>query len=227
MIKLHNVLPHPLVENGLNPHSEVFNTEGVIFEPPKRYLVTAPSGKGKSTLLHAFYGLRNDFNGVIFLEEEKTTHFNADAWANIRQKKLAIVFQDLRLFLHLTVRDNIELKRQLYQQPETKNSKLEIQAPPSVSEVNNWVERLGMTPFLDKKCDTLSYGQRQRVAIIRALCQPFQMLLLDEPFSHLDRENIKMASEIIDDSCVKNKAGLILVSLGDKYHFNYDKQLVL
>ena len=78
---------------------------------------------------------------------------------------------------------------------------------------------------MDKTCATLSYGQRQRVAIVRALAQPFDYLLLDEPFSHLDTANIKIATDIIQEACVQQKAGLLLVSLGDAYLFDYDKRV--
>ncbi len=213
MIKLHKVIPFPLLENGLNPASNVYNTEGVIFESRKNYLLSAASGKGKSTLMHAIYGLRNDYQGDIFLDIKNVKDYSIDDWAVIRQKKLAIVFQDLRLFLHLTARENIILKSQL-----TSDKK----AAPSVKTLETYAERLGMADFLDKKCATLSYGQRQRIAIIRALAQPFNYLLLDEPFSHLDKENIRIASDIISEVCQQQRAGLLLVSLGDPYLFDYD-----
>jgi ABC-type lipoprotein export system ATPase subunit len=234
MIELKNVIPLPLLENGLNPTSEVFSTEGVQFEKGKNYLISAASGKGKSTLIHAIYGLRNDYQGAIFYENNDLNDLNIEDWATIRQKKMAIVFQDLRLFLHLTARENIELKRQLTAQFQISDAKFqqtstEIPHPksaiatPSVSDLENWAKRLGIAEYLDKTCDTLSYGQRQRVAIIRALAQPFDYLLLDEPFSHLDAKNINIATDIIKEVCENQNAGLILVSLGDKYAFNYDK----
>jgi ABC-type lipoprotein export system ATPase subunit len=234
MIQLKKIIPLPLLENGLNPRSEVFNTEGVVFEKGKNYLISAASGKGKSTLIHAIYGLRNDYEGAVFYDNKNLKDLNIEDWAIIRQKKMAVVFQDLRLFLHLTARENIELKLQLslrfrnsdlgFRQNSTEmsNPNSEI-APPSVSDLENWAKRLGIAEYLGKTCATLSYGQRQRVAIIRALAQPFDYLLLDEPFSHLDAENIQIATDIIKEACTQQNAGLILVSLGDKYAFNYDK----
>jgi ABC-type lipoprotein export system ATPase subunit len=213
MIELKKVIPLPLLENGLNPRSEVFNTEGVVFEIGKNYLISAASGKGKSTLIHAIYGLRDDYQGTIVYDNKNLKDLNIEDWGTIRQKKMAVVFQDLRLFLHLTARENIELKRQLTSEKTT----------PSVSTFENWAKRLGIAEYLDKTCATLSYGQRQRVAIIRALAQPFDYLLLDEPFSHLDTENISIATDIIKEACTQQNAGLILVSLGDTYAFNYDK----
>jgi ABC-type lipoprotein export system ATPase subunit len=208
MIKFKQVKPFPLIDEGINPNSNVFNTEGV-FQKNKNYLVTAPSGKGKSTFLHLIYGLRNDYEGDIFLGEKNIKQNSPDEWAELRQKHFAIVFQDLRLFLNLTGLENIKIKQ-------------DLTGTPSVLEVEKWVERLGLAKVIQQKCETLSYGQRQRVAIIRALCQPFNYLFLDEPFSHLDKENIKIASDLILERCKIHDAGLIMVSLGDAYFFEYE-----
>jgi ABC-type lipoprotein export system ATPase subunit len=221
MIELKKVIPIPLLENGLNPNSEVFNRASLIFEKGKNYLISANSGKGKSTLIHAIYGLRNDFEGDIFVEKTNVKQHSIDDWATIRQKKMAIVFQDLRLFLHLTARENIELKRQL----QASSHKLQGTNPALEAgslQLEAICSQLGIAEYLDKTCATLSYGQRQRVAIVRALAQPFDYLLLDEPFSHLDKENIAIATNIIKEACAAQNAGLILVSLGDVYAFNYD-----
>ena len=94
MIKLQKVIPLPLLEIGLNPASNVYNTEGVVFEPNKNYLLSAASGKGKSTLIHAIYGLRNDYQGDIFWDTKNLKDYTIEDWAIIRQKNLAIVFQD-------------------------------------------------------------------------------------------------------------------------------------
>jgi ABC-type lipoprotein export system ATPase subunit len=210
MITLKQVKPLPLIENGLNPNSQVYNTEGV-FQKGKKYLVTAASGKGKSTFLHLIYGLRQDYEGDIFFKEKNIKHQKPDAWADMRQKQIAIVFQDLRLFLNMTGLENIKIKHDLTNTP-------------SVSEIDRWVEQLGLAKVIHQKCETMSYGQRQRVAIIRALCQPFDFLFLDEPFSHLDTENIKIASDLIEERCKQNDAGLIMVSLGDTYFFEYNER---
>ena len=213
MITFKNVKPFPLIENGISPTSDIFNTH-VEFEKGKKYLVIAPSGKGKSTMLHLMYGLRSDYEGDILLDNKNIKTFIHDDWATIRQKKSAIVFQDLRLFLHLTARENIFIKKDLTDTP-------------SVAVIEMMCEQLGIASILNQKCETLSYGQRQRVAIIRALCQPFETLLLDELFSNLDIENIKIATDLINKACEKNNAGFILVSLGEEYYFNYDKKLIL
>jgi ABC-type lipoprotein export system ATPase subunit len=223
MITLKQVKPMPLIENGLNTHSNIFNTEGV-FQKGKKYLVTAPSGKGKSTFLHLIYGLRNDYEGDIFFKEKNIKQYSPDAWADLRQKQFAIVFQDLRLFLNMTGLENIKIKQDLTSTPSPQEAGSRSS---TVSEVEKWVERLGLAKVIHQKCETMSYGQRQRVAIIRALCQPFDFLFLDEPFSHLDTENIKIASDLILERCKLYDAGLIMVSLGDTYFFDYDERYVV
>lgn len=213
MIILKDIRPLPLMEGGYLEGSQVWNHE-LEFVEGKKYLVTAPSGTGKSTLLHIIYGLRHDYEGSAVLYGKAAAELKPDEWSELRQRSLSIVFQNLRLFPEQTARENIEVKRKLL---------------PHINEerVQHMADHLGVANLLDKPAQTLSYGQRQRVAIIRALCQPFDYLLLDEPFSHLDEENIRKASELITQACEENQAGFILVSLGDSYFFQYDHQLIL
>ncbi|MCB0520006.1 MAG: ATP-binding cassette domain-containing protein [Lewinellaceae bacterium] len=215
MISLSQLLPIPLKEmpGGIQPASNIFGTES-HFEKGKNYLVIAPSGKGKSTLLHILYGLRNDYEGNVSIGHKNIRQFTPDEWAELRQSKLAIVFQDLRLFPQLTARDNILLKASLTNVV-------------SENEIKEMAARLGVDDVLNQVAETLSYGQRQRIAIIRALCQPFEYLLLDESFSHLDEANMEKASKLMEEVCKKQAAGKILVSLGERYLFEYDEEWVL
>lgn len=208
-IHLNNIRPIPMIADGLDPQTEIWNRT-CRFEKGKRYLISAPSGKGKSTLLHLIYGLRDDYEGNIQIADKDIKQIQEDQWSNIRQKQLSIVFQDLRLFGDLSAMENIQIKSTLTQHL-------------TEQQIKEMADRLGIVNLLAKNCSTLSYGQRQRVAIIRALAQPFDLLMLDEPFSHLDRENIKIACSLIDESLKAQSAGLMLVSLGDDYDWQYDE----
>ena len=84
-----------------------------------------------------------------------------------------------------------------------------------------------MGPFLTQKAETLSYGQRQRIAIVRALAQPFRYLMLDEPFSHLDLDNARLARELIDEQVGAQGATLVVASLGEDYGWTFTDQLTL
>ncbi len=211
-ITFQKVIPHPIKE-GFKATSTVWLSD-IDFIKNKKYMVTAPSGRGKSTFLHIIYGLRKDYDGKVMLDNQDVKNNSLNKWAEIRQTQLSIVFQNLRLFPQLTGLENIQVKNQL---SNTKTSE----------QVEMMAERLGVKDILQQEAGTMSYGQRQRIAIIRALCQPFSFLLLDEPFSHLDENNIEKACTLIKEEIEANQAGLLLVSLGEPYAFQYDETIVL
>ena len=91
----------------------------------------------------------------------------------------------------------------------------------SENQIIEWIEKVGLKSHLQQKAVHLSYGQRQRIAIIRALCQPFDFLLLDEPFSHLDDNNQTLLLDLITTEAKKNNAGILFTSL----HEIHDKRL--
>ena len=85
--------------------------------------------------------------------------------------------------------------------------------------------QLGVDNTWINPCPSLSHGQRPTIAIIRALRKPFRLLLLDEPFSHLDEENQILASRLIQEVTEANDAGLILSSLGSSPALSFDQQI--
>jgi ABC-type phosphate/phosphonate transport system ATPase subunit len=89
-------------------------------------------------------------------------------------------------------------------------------------EIRAMLRELDIENKWDQKCQFLSMGQQQRVAIVRALCQPFEILLMDEPFSHLDAENALKCLMLIDKRCDEIGAGFVLTTLGDDHGFKYD-----
>jgi putative ABC transport system ATP-binding protein len=209
-IEMKNVIPVPLT--GISFSTQSVWGNDILLESGMNYLVNAPSGTGKSTLIAMLSGTRNDFSGEILFDGKNSSGISLKQWAGLRREILAIVYQDLRLFPDLTAYENIALKAKLT----TEHFKEKIETSAS---------RIGIADRLHVRCRYLSLGQQQRVAILRGLMQPFRFLLLDEPFSHLDTKNIELASELIMEECTKNNAGLILTSLGEKYLFNYNQTL--
>ncbi len=208
MINLKYIIPEP-IENQISEASQVWNCEAT-FQPKDKYIVHAESGKGKSTLLHILYGLRTDYLGTLTVDDVEMESLNREDWSSIRQKYFSIIFQDLRLFGNFTAFDNLKVKTDLANEDEYLENALEM------------AETLGVKHTLNKRCGLLSYGERQRIAIIRALSQPFNMLLMDEPFSHLDEKNIEKAIDLIERTCAKNNAGWVLSSLGNTYSLTFD-----
>jgi len=195
-IFLGEITPKPL-------HDSIVSTSGLwgkefTFEPGKSFCLMAQSGKGKSTLLHIIFGLRKDYTGHCKFDHSDIAHFTLDQWQGLRSDKLSMLFQDLCLFKNLSARENLEL------------------IPcrdPNVPDPVDMCERLNIAHLLDHLVENLSFGQRQRFALIRCLMKPFCWLLLDEPFSHLDEAHAKEAALLISESVKARGAGIILTSL--------------
>ncbi len=223
IISFQNATPAPLV-GVVHLDSQIWNTKKDFLQG-KSYQIYAPSGKGKSTFAHIIYGLRDDFEGDILIDNQNTKQISHENWASIRQTKMSIIFQDLRLFADLTARENIEVKTVLLQQNQQKseqNTQTDTQ-----NNIKDMAEKLGISHVMDKKANILSYGERQRVAILRALIQPFEVLLADEPFSHLDENNIKIASQMLQERCKQQNATLLMTSLGYDYGISFDEKVLL
>lgn len=209
-IELQSLRPYPIPDKFI-PESEVWE-KNLRIESGEKCLLAAQSGKGKSTLLHILYGLRSDYDGDALLDGHIVSQRNSRQWQNLRRKRISLLFQELKLFPQLTAKENIELI------PETNSE------APSIEDM---LEKTGMAEFSGKKVGTLSFGQRQRIALLRSLRKPFELLLLDEPFSHLDQENTIFASELIEQTVGLNKASLIISSLGDEPPVSFDKRFRL
>ena len=211
-IKLNNIMPEPLASIQHSEKSIWGNTVELL--PGKKIMLNASSGKGKSTFTTTVFGLRNDYSGTLTYNDKDIKELSVDDWTEIRKTKLAVVFQDLQLFPKLSVKENLLLKNSL---TDTYSEKELIQQLEMLEIDNKW----------EQKCGLLSMGQQQRVAIIRALAQPFKWLIMDEPFSHLDEANTQRCLKLIDNRASEQNAGFVLTTLGDNHNFNYDQELNL
>lgn len=209
-ISLQKIYPSFFTEADISS-SEVWG-RSVTFDKGTHVHIVAPSGSGKTSLIHFLYGLRKDYEGAILYNTDNAKNFDAEKTALWRQQHISIVFQDLRLFTEQTVLQNLEIKRLL--NPFHAESKIAEMA-----------RRLGIENKLGKLCTTCSYGEQQRIAIIRALQQPFDFLLLDEPFSHLDEANRMKAMELIEEEAAARKAAIILADLKEIAYFKAERIL--
>jgi len=210
---LDNVLPLPLKDAQLVTES-VWNSS-TLLNGNEFSLLKASSGTGKSSFVAFLYGLRSDYTGEISLNGKSLKKHTSNDWAQLRQKELAIVWQELRLFPELTGRENIAINTKLSKESLAENG------------LENMAADLGISHKLDQPCNQLSMGQQQRVALIRALMQPFSFLILDEPFSHLDKDNTQLACNLIEDRCKKLGAGVLITSLGEDYPLPFNNTYIL
>lgn len=210
-INFNNVLPR-VFANQTNLTSEIWRSNAV-FDRGKLYLVEAESGKGKSTFCSYILGYRNDYSGQVLFDNEDTRNYTPDMWADIRQSHVSHLFQELRLFPELTALENVLIKRQLTKDPSQ-------QVP--METIMSWFEKLGIPEKVDKRIGQMSFGQQQRVALMRALVQPFDVLLVDEPISHLDDRNSQIMASIMMEEAKKQNACVIVTSIGKHMDLPYD-----
>lgn len=206
-IVFRNVIPQ-VFSLRANLVSEVWKAE-VTFEKEKTYLIEAESGKGKSTFCSYVTGYRDDYSGSILFDSTDTRSLKVKDWVAVRKKHVSQLFQELRLFPELSAYENVEIKNKLT-------------GFKSKNEIRAWFERLGIAEKWDAKIGRMSFGQQQRVALIRALVQPFDFLLADEPISHLDDANAHVMGEILMEEVRAQGAGLIITSIGKHMDLAYD-----
>ena len=172
--------------------------------------IIGPSGAGKTTLLRAICGL-SECDGTIKWNEEDISQVPCD------KRNMKLVFSEPSLFQYATVRDNISLGLH------KNHSNDEIDTL-----VDNIAKKLSISSLLQRKCVSLSQGEKQRVVLARALVDPLKILLLDEPFNALDKPLKEQLQKEIKQFCKENKITCIMVSHDQQDSFLYsDKVLVL
>jgi ABC-type lipoprotein export system ATPase subunit len=210
-ISISGVLPKIFEEKP--PASQIWQQK-VEFSNGKFYLIKADSGKGKSSLFSFMYGYRSDFLGKIDFDNRNISAISRQEWDLIRINNLSLLFQDLRLFPKLTAFENIVLKNKLT-------------GYKTIEEIRQMLDFLEIKKKTNEKCEKLSWGQQQRTAIVRALCQPFNFLLLDEPISHIDDRISAKIAALITAEVQKQGAAVIVSSIGKNLTMNYNQVLEL
>ena len=207
-IEMHAVLPQVFSQR-TDLDSEIWQNE-VLFEKGHLYLVEADSGKGKSTFCSYIIGYRHDYTGSVEFDGTSTKLLKVNDWVEMRKSHLSHLFQELRLFPELSAYENVEIKNK-------------ITGFKSRKQIEEWFEMLGIDDKLDAKIGRMSFGQQQRVAMIRSLVQPFDFILADEPISHLDDTNSQIMGDIMMAEAKAQGAGVIVTSIGKHIDLNYEK----
>ena len=239
-IELHNLKPKYMSESEV-AGSDIYLQPSVVFEQGRSYLVRARSGHGKTSLLNFIYGISSQYDGEVVLTEngerrtengerraengewrtENATHpaftgttlregmANARTENELHTRVLSFMFQDLGLFPQLTAMENVQLKNRLTDFK-------------SDAEIEAMLDALLPEGKKHQPVATLSLGQRQRVAAVRALCQPFKFILMDEPFSHIDSENARCVADMVMGEVGRQGAGLIVTALDAIDYFPFD-----
>ena len=211
-IQFHSVLPQVFSQR-TDLESEIWNQD-VSFEKGHLYLVEADSGKGKSTFCSYILGYRHDYSGSVRFDNEVTAQYQVKDWVEMRKRHISHLFQELRLFPELTALENVQIKNRITQHTDQQT-------------ILSWFERLGIADKVDSKVGLMSFGQQQRVAMMRALVQPFDFIVADEPISHLDDHNSDIMAQLMLEEAGKQGAAVVVTSIGKHMKIDYDKERMI
>lgn len=211
-ISFHHVLPQ-VFQQRRDLASEVWQQD-IHFEKGHLYLVEAESGRGKSTFCSYIVGYRHDYTGTVLFDNDNIASYDVARFTHLRQHHISYLFQELRLFPELTAWENVLIKNNLtHHQPE--------------ATLKQWFQQLGIADKMHTPAARMSFGQQQRVALIRALAQPFDFLIADEPISHLDDANASVMGQIMMAEAQRQGAGVIVTSIGKHINLEYEKTFKL
>ena len=158
--------------------------------------ISGRSGLGKSTLLDLISGFHNDnliWTGKIYLNKLDITN------TSIQNKRIGYMLQDYFLFPHFNVKNNL-----IFSLPKQTRNKKE--------QVMNYLEQINMVEFSNHYPSELSGGQKARIACLRAIISNPNALLLDEPFSSLDKKTMKSFQKFLFDLVIKLNIPCVIVS---------------
>lgn len=180
------------------------NIDNLSFEQGSKTAIIGTSGYGKTTMLNIIAGIITPQKGSVKVNDQIINKLEDAERRNFRIQRIGFIFQDFKLIPYLNVMDNILLPYRINSSISMNNETL--QSAVSIA------EELGIKDKMKKYPSKLSQGERQRVAICRALLNRPSLILADEPTGNLDPENKKKIMDILFDSVDKFKATLITVT---------------
>ena len=196
ILKLENICKYYYSNNTVSLGLNKINLE---FHLGEFVAITGESGSGKTTLLNVIAGLDTYEDGELYYNGENTSHFDENDWEEYRKNKISFIFQNYNLIDSYTVLENVEtvLLIQGYSKKEAYKKSLEL------------LETVGILDRKDNRATQLSSGQKQRLAIARALAKNTEIIVADEPTGNLDVENGKAILELLS-SLSKDKLILLV-----------------
>jgi putative ABC transport system ATP-binding protein len=162
--------------------------------------IVGKSGSGKTSLIMLIAGLERPNSGKIIFEGEDISQYSEDRLADIRKRKIGIVFQSFYLIPNYTALENVSLVLEINKVPDAKKKSMEL------------LEQLGLKDRINHFPSQLSGGEQQRVAIARSIVLNPKLILADEPSGNLDSENSKLIMSLLFKYCKQNRSSLVLVT---------------
>ena len=168
--------------------------------PGEIVAILGPSGSGKTTLLNMIAGLVAPDSGSIFIRGTDISKLSQNARAKMRAKEIGFVFQMFNLINSLSVFDNVVLAAQIAGKTTTP------------TDIANIMCTVGLDGQADRKPDSLSGGEQQRVSLARALLKKPSIILADEPTGNLDYTNSLAIGELLRRVVSEEKVACVIVT---------------
>jgi len=178
------------------PHWEV--------QQESQVAIVGPSGSGKTTLLHLIAGILQAEKGSIRLDQTDISSLSDGGRRDFRAANIGLIFQRFELVEYLNVRQNILL-------PLSINRSLRVDKSIK-SRMEELAKSVGIGSLLQRRVQNLSQGERQRVAICRALVTSPKWIFADEPTGNLDPKNKVKIVQLLKDQCKKSGSSLLMVT---------------
>ena len=187
------------------PHGEfTLRVDELEIESNRKVAIIGPSGSGKTTLLHLLAGIKTPQAGEVHVGEAVINQLSTRARRDFRIQRMGLVFQNFELLDYLSVLENILLPFRI-----SPAMRLTREIKQRAAEL---ADRVGMGDKLKRYANRLSQGERQRVAVCRALLGEPKLLLADEPTGNLDPANKNRVLKILTDYADRSGATLVAVT---------------
>ena len=173
------------------------------FEPGSLTLLMGPSGSGKTTLLSLLGCLLTPDSGSVYLDGVEVSRLNESRRTAIRRRNIGFIFQAFRLFRSLSAIENVTIAAEISGGEGTSQQR---------ASARKLLSDFGIGDKIDLKPNALSGGEKQKVAIARALIRNPQVLLADEPTASLDSNAGRQIFEILFKLAVEEKKTVVVVS---------------
>ena len=194
-----------------NTSVEVIKGIDLKINSSEKVAIVGKSGSGKTSLIMLMAGLEQSTSGEIIFDQQLISTLNEDQLADIRKKKIGIVFQSFYLIPNYTALENVSLI-------------LEINAiDNSKQKAEDLLIQFGLKDRLNHFPTQLSGGEQQRVAIARSMAVNPKLILADEPTGNLDSENSQMISNLLFEYANKNQSSFVLVTHDLKFAEKCDR----
>ena len=196
-------------------NQELIKLPNLLLEQGEEALVIGKSGCGKSTLLHILGGLLTPTNGEVSINRQSVYAISGPNLDKFRGNNIGIVFQVPHFIQSLTVKENLLLAQNL-----AGNSKDE-------SKILELLTDMDVVQKIDNKINNLSQGEKQRIAIARALINEPKVILADEPTSALDDENCELVVKLLKSQAKKHNATLLIVTHDNRLNSQFERRVLL